>query len=128
MKILLDTHILIWAQLTPDKIPAAAADALENMDNELWFSPVSVWEMIHLIQRGRLQVRGDLFKWVEDAVAGIHEAVLNRHVAAQSRRIATPHEDPADRFIAATAQVYDLTLVTTDGNLLNTPGLRPFEL
>jgi PIN domain nuclease of toxin-antitoxin system len=40
-------------------------------------------------------------------------------VAIQSRRITLPHQDPADRFLAATAQVYDLTLVTADERLLH---------
>lgn len=126
MKLLLDTHILVWSQLEPEKVPARAAEAIEDGRNELWFSPVSIWEMLQLIQRGRLSVKGDPFKWVDQAVGDLQEAVLNRHVAAQSRRIKVPHNDPGDRFIAATAQVYELTLVTTDQMLLKTPGLTVF--
>jgi PIN domain nuclease of toxin-antitoxin system len=46
------------------------------------------------------------------------EPALNREVALQSRRLSIPTQDPADRFIAATAQVYELILVTDDRNLL----------
>ncbi len=127
MKLLLDTHILLWSQLDPEKLPPRAADAIEDGKNELWFSPVSLWEMLQLIQRGRLSVNGDPFKWVDQAVADMREAVLNTHVAAQSRRIEVPHNDPGDRFIAATAQVYELTLVTTDKKLLKMPGLNVFD-
>ena len=119
MKLLLDTHILIWSQLAPEKIPAPMAAAIENTENELWFSPISTWEMIHLIRRGRVNVNDDLYRWVERVVDGMHEAVLNRHVAAESRRIDLSHDDPADRFIAATAKIYELVLVTADAKLLN---------
>ena len=54
----------------------------------------------------------------------MHEAPVNREVAMRSRSVAVPHQDPADRFLAATAQVYDLTLVTDDENLLRGKGYR----
>ncbi len=128
MKLLLDTQILVWSQLEPEKVPSRAAEALEDGKNEMWFSPVSIWEMLQLIQRGRISVKGDPFKWVDQVVGDLQEAVLNRHVAAQSRRVEVPHNDPADRFIAATAQVYELTLVTADTKLRKTPGLNVFDI
>ena len=51
-----------------------------------------------------------------------HEAQLNHEVAIQSRRLTLTHQDPVDRFLGATAQVYDLTLVTADVQLLQSPG------
>ena len=127
MKLLLDTQILVWSQLEPDKVPTRLADALEDGNNELWFSPVSLWEMLQLIEKGRLDVKGDVFRWVDQAVAEMREAVLNKHVAVQSRRVRLPHNDPGDRFIAATAQVYDLMLATTDAKLLDAPDLSVFR-
>ncbi len=50
------------------------------------------------------------------------EAVINQEVAIQSRKINLPHQDPADRFLAATAIVYDLTLVTADRRLIDAKG------
>jgi len=50
------------------------------------------------------------------------EAVINQEVAIQSRKINLPHQDPADRFLAATAIVYDLTLVTADTLLIDAKG------
>jgi len=47
-----------------------------------------------------------------------HEAALNHEVAMRSRKISLPHQDPADRFIAASAIVYGLTLITADNNLI----------
>jgi PIN domain nuclease of toxin-antitoxin system len=127
VKLLLDTHIILWARLEPDRLGGRVAAALEDTDNELWFSPVSVWEMLLLAQRGRIDVKGDVYKWVDRMVADMNEAVLNRHVAAQSRRVEVPHEDPADRFLAATANVYKLQLVTSDSKLQSVPGLKVFR-
>ena len=49
----------------------------------------------------------------------LREAVINQEVAIQSRYVDLPHQDSADRFLAATAMVYDLTLVTADNRLIN---------
>jgi PIN domain nuclease of toxin-antitoxin system len=54
----------------------------------------------------------------------LQEAPLNKHVAMESRRIKLTHKDPGDRFIAATALVYDLVLVTADRELLRCPALK----
>ena len=135
MKLLLDTHVWIWSHLQPERLVPAVAAALQTPENELWLSPISVWEFVLLVERGRIVVDGDVGAWVEQAWrrAPMHEAPLNREVALRSRTVRVPHQDPADRFIAATAQVHELTLVTDDVNLLkgrgysvlpNRPGLR----
>ena len=124
MKLLLDTHILIWARLSPDLLPDAVSAALEDEDNELWYSPISVWEMLLLSEKKRLKIKGDPYRWLERALEGLQEAPLNVHVAMESRRIKLPHKDPGDRFIAATALVYDLVLVTVDRELLACPALK----
>jgi PIN domain nuclease of toxin-antitoxin system len=124
VKLLLDTHILIWARLSPENLSEAASEALEDEDNELWYSPVSVWEMLLLTEKKRLKIKGDPYRWAELALEGLQEAPLNKHVAMESRRINLAHKDPGDRFIAATALVYDLVLVTADRALLQCPALK----
>ena len=64
--------------------------------------------------------------WVEAALsrAPMHEAPLSREVAVRSRSVRLDHEDPADRFLAATANVYELSLVTADDRLLRGKGFR----
>ena len=118
MKLLLDTHILIWSRLSPEQLSDAASEALQDEDNELWYSPISVWEILLLAEKKRLRIKSDPYAWVERALDGLREAPLNKHVAMESRRLNLPHKDPADRFIAATALVYDLILVTADQKLL----------
>jgi PIN domain nuclease of toxin-antitoxin system len=79
-----------------------------------------------LADKGRIAISGDPQAWIDAAwaKAPMHEATLNREVAARSRVVKVPHEDPADRFLAATAEVYDLTLVTADARLLRGKGYR----
>jgi PIN domain nuclease of toxin-antitoxin system len=73
-----------------------------------------------LIEKGRIEIDSDPIDWIREifSTVPLKEAPLNHEVAIQSRRIKLPHKDPADRFIAATAVVYGLTLVTADERLL----------
>jgi PIN domain nuclease of toxin-antitoxin system len=93
---------------------------LENPSNELWLSPISLWEVLIFAERGRVSLQPDPVQWLHDVLHAVafHEAPLNREVAIQSRLVDLPHQDPVDRFLAATALVYDLTLVTADERLL----------
>ncbi len=119
MKLLLDTHILIWGFLEPESLTPAVRDELERPSNELWYSPISVWETILLSEKGRIELKSDPADWIRKALrkAAVKEAPLNLETAVQSRKIKLVHNDPADRFIAATAQVYELVLVTADKRL-----------
>lgn len=78
MKLLLDTHIWLWALLEPQRLSAAVSAALQSPDAELWLSPVSVWEATLLAQRGRLEVKSDVSTWVRSMIAALpcREAAL----------------------------------------------------
>ena len=120
MRLLLDTHIWIWSLLDPSKLSRRVRAELESPDNELWLSPISVWELLILIERGRVEVDKDPIPWAAEVsrASALREAAVTHDVAVESRVIDLPHQDPADRFLAATARVYDLTLVTADDRLL----------
>jgi PIN domain nuclease of toxin-antitoxin system len=120
VKLLLDTHILLWSLLEPARLTERVAAALEDPSNELWFSPIVLWEVLMLAERGRVTLAPDAATWVRRACQAVpfREAPMNHEVAIQSRAIDLLHEDPADRFLVATALVYDLTLVTADERLL----------
>ena len=117
MKLLLDTHIWIWSQLQPSRIAKRVAGELDANKNELWLSPVSVWEALILMQKGRVRVN-DPFDWVERASDQMREAPLTREIVRESFALSLSNTDPADRFLAATAKVLRLTLVTADQRLL----------
>jgi PIN domain nuclease of toxin-antitoxin system len=119
-KYLLDTHILLWSLLDPSHLSKNVVQELENPANELWLSPISTWEIMILSEKGRIQLDSPPDVWMRKVFNTLpfQEAVLNHAVALESRTINLPHQDPADRFIAASAVVYGLTLVTADSNLI----------
>ena len=123
-KYLLDTHILLWSLLEPSHLNSDVSDEIENPGNELWLSPISVWEIIILSEKGRIQLDAPPIPWIKNVLTTLpfQEAALNHEVAMQSRGIHLPHQDPADRFIAASAIVYGLTLVTADRHLIEGAG------
>jgi PIN domain nuclease of toxin-antitoxin system len=120
VRLLLDTHIWIWSLLEPDKLSRRTRDELGSADNEVWLSPISTWELLILIEKGRVAVDRDPVRWASEVCRSVplREASLTHEVAVESRLVDLPHQDPADRFLAATARVYDLTLVTSDDRLL----------
>ncbi len=121
---LLDTHVWLWSLLDPDRLRKKTRALLTAPSSTLWLSPISVWETTLLVERGRLEVDTDPRRWVQDALAasGVGEATLNHEVVLQSFELKLKHDDPADRFIAATASVYQFTLVTADEGLLRGKG------
>ena len=120
MKLLLDTHIWLWSFLEPKKLTRRVAGALENARNELWLSPISVWEVLILSQKGRLELAQDAGSWVAAAMKAVpfREAPITYEIALETQHIDLPHRDPADRFLVATAKVLGLTLVTADKSLI----------
>ena len=118
MRLLLDTHIWLWSLREPARLGDRTRHELRSPENELWLSPVSTWEALILHEKGRIRLDGDLSRWVVESTAPFREAPFTHEIAAASRRLPLPQRDPADRFLAATAKVLNLTLVTADTNLL----------
>ena len=116
---LLDTHIWLWYLTGSKDLPVALREALDDAVGRCWLSPVSLWEASVLVKRGRVRsVSGDQ-DWIGEALKKLplREAPVNFEVARALADLDLPHNDPADHFLAATALVYDLTLVTLDGHL-----------
>jgi PIN domain nuclease of toxin-antitoxin system len=115
MKLLLDTHLLLWAAGHPDRLSTAARALIEAKENELFFSAASVWEIV--IKRGlgredfkvdaRLLRRGLLDNGYSELPIG------SEHVVAIEGLLPI-HKDPFDRILLAQAQVEGITLVTAD--------------
>ena len=119
-RLLLDTHILLWSLLEPERLSDKVTGELENPANEIWISPVTTWEIIILAEKGRVELNDEPVTWMQNVLNSMpfKQATLNHEVAMQSRLIKLPHQDPADRFIAASAAVYALILVTSDKYLI----------
>ena len=118
MKLLLDTHIWLWALGDPAKLSKRVRTELENPANEIWVSAVSTWEASMLNAKNRVQLPTDLERWFSRATAYSREAPLTHEIAFVAHSLPLPHKDPADRFLAATAKLLGLVLVTQDPELL----------
>jgi PIN domain nuclease of toxin-antitoxin system len=125
VNVLLDTHIWIWSFLEPERIVPRVARVLDDSSSEKWLSPVSVWEFMVLVGKGRVKLTLEPMEWVAKALRDfpIREAPLITDVVLAMPTITLPHKDPADAFLVATAKVFDLTLVTSDSRLLAAKGI-----
>jgi len=123
MKLLLDTHLLLWAAGQPDRLPATAGSLIDNPENELLFSAASLWEVV--IKRGlgrddfqvdaRLLRRGLLDNGYSEL------PIASDHVVA-IESLPPIHKDPFDRILVAQATVEGITLLTTDSLVAQYPG------
>ena len=120
MKLLLDTHIWVWSALERARLSGRLTATLENPNNELWLSPISLWEVLTLCQKHRLTLHPNPQAWIANALDSVpmREAQITYQVAQETARVQLPHRDSADRFLVATARVFNLTLVTADEHLL----------
>lgn len=128
MKLLLDTHIWAWSVLCQEKIRRQVRRHLDNPKNELYFSPISIWEAHLLERRGKLRLKPSFSEWLDQALQRVPlheaEAPLNFAVAAEACRIPLRRPDLGDLFLAATASEFDLTLVTDDSQFIQCDWLR----
>jgi len=118
LRLLLDTHIWLWSLIDPDRLGQNTSAELRDPSNELWLSPISTWEALTLHDKKRVFLAEDVPGWIARNSAPFREAPLSHEIAVAARQLALPQRDPADRFLAATAKVLNLTLVTADAHLL----------
>ena len=127
MKLFLDTQMLIWAAAQPELLPEKARQLIENADNELFFSPASLWEVA--IKSGlnkpdfnfdaRILRRGLLDNGYQElAVSSLHAVGVSD--------LPPIHKDPFDRLLLAQAKVEGILLLTSDATLSSYP--IPVEL
>jgi PIN domain nuclease of toxin-antitoxin system len=122
VRYLLDTHAWLWALLGHARLGAAARRVLAGIgeDEPIGLAAISLKEAAWLLARGRVAVKRDPAAWADwlrDAAAapGLDVLPLTVEVAIESERLPDDFpSDPADRLIAATARLHDLTLLTAD--------------
>jgi PIN domain nuclease of toxin-antitoxin system len=112
----LDTHIFLWAVTGDDRLPATVADALLQVDADVYVSAVCVWEAAIKSSLGRLSVEpARLVGAVQDS--GFTELPITAAHAAATAGLEPLHRDPFDRLLIAQARVEGLTLVTVDAQV-----------
>lgn len=123
MKLLLDTHLLLWAAGEPRRLSKQARSLIDNPDNELLFSAASLWEVAIKRGLGREDFRVDarlLRRGLLDN--GYSELpIISDHVVA-TESLPPTHKDPFDRILVAQATVEGVTLLTIDSLVLQYPG------
>lgn len=127
--IVLDTHVIIWDALAPERLSESAqmAIAQANGSDGLIICDISVWEIAMLLQKGRVQVQTDPLTFINLVLQAnkVRVQPITPHTAILATQFpAQINQDPADRLIAATALAEHATLVTADRNL-QAAGLFP---
>ena len=127
MNLLLDTHLLIWAASTPERLSSEALSLLQNANYQLYFSAVNLWEITIKRRLGRQDFRLDpslLYRgliengYTELAVTSFHCIALEQLPAI--------HKDPFDRMLVAQAVSEGMLLLTSDSVIAEYPG--PIQL
>jgi PIN domain nuclease of toxin-antitoxin system len=123
MKLLLDTHLLLWAAAEPDRISLRGRKLIDDPRNELLFSAASLWEVAIKRGLGRNDFQVDtrlLRRSLLDN--GYNELpIVSQHVVA-IESLPTIHRDPFDRILVAQVTVEGITLLTTDATVAKYPG------
>ena len=116
MKVLLDTHAALWWWEDSPELSEAARQSLSDPDVEIFFSPVSGYEIFQKVRTGKLQVPRALLVDLPGEVRreGWHVLPLGLDEAVRAATIESPHRDPFDRLLAAQSAIHGLCVVTTD--------------
>lgn len=123
MKLLLDTHVLLWAAGSPEQLSPDARAMLENADNALLFSAASLWEIAIKRGLGRADFQVDarvLRRGLLDN--GYQELPITSEHAVFIDSLPPIHKDPFDRILVAQATVEGITLLTADEMVAQYPG------
>ncbi|MDP2240499.1 MAG: type II toxin-antitoxin system VapC family toxin [Burkholderiales bacterium] len=123
MKLLLDTHLLLWAAGAPDRLSGDARALIEAPENELFFSAASLWEIAikRGLGRGDFQVDARLLRrGLLDN--GYSELPIGSEHAVAVDGLPSIHKDPFDRMLVAQAMVEGITLLTADSFVAQYPG------
>jgi len=116
LKLLLDTHALLWQWADSSRLSADAAAAILTPPHETHVSAASVWEIAIKMSNGRLRIVTDFDKFVEKAILENGYKILPIEAAHAAESINLPwiHRDPFDRMLAAQARVEKMALVSSD--------------
>jgi PIN domain nuclease of toxin-antitoxin system len=117
--IVLDTHAWVWWMSKPNKLGKKAARAIEKAER-VGVPAISVWEVAIKAQTGKLKFDRPYDVWIDEALvedARVELLALLPRISVDAVRLSWKHDDPADRFIVATARAHDALLVTADDRI-----------
>ncbi len=118
MRILLDTHVLLWAVGASHRVPKAVRRMLEDGDNEIYFSAANIWEIAIKSALGRQDFQADPAEILAVMPeTGFAELPVTAQHAALVSRLPPIHKDPFDRLLVAQSRVEPMLLLTDDSLL-----------
>ncbi|MFZ0314725.1 MAG: type II toxin-antitoxin system VapC family toxin [Candidatus Korobacteraceae bacterium] len=123
MRLLLDTHLLLWAAGEPKRLSASARRLINDLENQLLFSAASLWEIAIKSGLGRKDFQADarlLRRGLLDN--GYRELPITSHHVVGTESLPPIHKDPFDRVLVAQATVEGVTLLTGDPTVARYPG------
>lgn len=127
--ILLDTQVLVWLVIEPERLSRAASSAVRRarVSDGIAISAITLWELAMLFARNRIETYGTIETSVATIVESASVAIKPLTIAIAAMASQFPQEfprDPADRIVAATARVEGLTLITRDERIRESSLLR----
>lgn len=116
MRLLVDTHCWLWYLLAPERLNEPAQQALRDLENEIFFSVASTWEIVVKFGLGKLELPSPPSSYIPDRLAKLGHQALSIHQGHVLQLEALPlhHRDPFDRLLVAQARVEELRLMTAD--------------
>jgi PIN domain nuclease of toxin-antitoxin system len=119
MQLLLDTHVFLWAIAEPKRLSAKAKNAITKLENQVFVSPVTAYELSYKHRLGRLPAGAAIVSSFGRQVSHLYAAEIgiSAHHALAAGQLDWDHKDPFDRMLAAQAMVEGFTLVTADENI-----------
>ena len=118
MRLLLDTHVLLWAAASSERVPRDARELLEDGGNDVYYSAASIWEIAIKSSLGRKDFRVDLAALLSTLPdKGLIELPVTARHAAGVVKLPLIHRDPFDRLLIAQSIAEPLTLLTNDAML-----------
>jgi PIN domain nuclease of toxin-antitoxin system len=125
MRVLLDTHTLLWADAEPERLSAKARALLSSFSTEVLVSAASAWEIARKVRIGKLPQAGafaaEMPKRIE--MLGFQSLAITLEHALRAGQLPGTHKDPFDRMLIAQAQAEDLALVSNE-RIFDAYGIR----
>ena len=124
MILLLDTHVWIWSQESPDRIGPKCRETLLSPRAAIFISSASTLEISRLVALRRLAMTLNLLTWIQESAKSLNATglVISNEIAVEAYSLPPPfHRDLADRLLVASARLHDLRLVTADDQIIAYP-------
>jgi len=118
MKYLIDTHVIIWLAKDAHELPKSIKGLIENVENDIYISAASLWEIAIKINLRKLDLKLPLDKLLHDIrTSGFNVLQIEDNYLSKLLQLPYIHKDPFDRLLISTALAEGLTVVTIDENI-----------